>query len=101
MTQTLLQVGGAAEDKLDIFKLILEASPVVKGVLMLLILMSVASWYVIGSKSIYLSRALGRKRRPVFFCSRMWADQPATREQANIAGASGGGISATSSTTAE
>ena len=28
----------------------------------------------------------GRKRRPVFFCSRMCADQPATREQANIAG---------------
>ncbi len=46
-------------------------------------------------------RAEGRKSRPVRFCSRMCADQPATREQANIAGASGGGISATSSTTAE
>src|ERR671936_108727 len=46
-------------------------------------------------------RADGRKRRPVRFCSRMCADQPATREQPNIAGASGGGISATSSTIAE
>ena len=43
----------------------------------------------------------GRKSRPVRFCSRMCADQPATREHANIAGASGGGISAMSSTTAE
>jgi hypothetical protein len=46
-------------------------------------------------------RADGRKSRPVRFCSRMWADQPATLEQANIAGASGGGISATSRTIAE
>ena len=43
----------------------------------------------------------GRNRRPVRFCSRMCADQPATREQANIAGASGGGTSAMSRTTAE
>ena len=43
----------------------------------------------------------GRNSRPVRFCSRMCADQPATREQANIAGASGGGISAMSRTTAE
>src|SRR4029079_9694701 len=46
-------------------------------------------------------RAEGLKRRPVRFCSRMCAAQQATREQANIAGASGGGISATSSTIAE
>ena len=46
-------------------------------------------------------RADGRNRRPVRFCSRMCADQPATREHANMAGASGGGISATSSTRAE
>src|SRR5947208_2581804 len=45
--------------------------------------------------------AEGRKSRPVRFCSRMCADQPATREHANIAGASGGGISATSRTIAE
>src|SRR4029078_12777540 len=44
------------------------------------------------------SRADGRKSRPVRFCSRMCADQPATREQANMAGASRGGISAASRT---
>ena len=46
-------------------------------------------------------RADGRISRPSRFCSRMCADQPAVRESANIAGASGGGISATSSTTAD
>jgi biopolymer transport protein TolQ len=71
MIHTLLQVG-AAEEKLDILKLILEASPVVKGVLLLLILMSVASWYVIGSKSIYLSRALGRSSN---FLEMFWKTQ--------------------------
>ena len=45
--------------------------------------------------------ALGRTRTPSFFCSRTCADQPAVREHANIAGASGGGISATSSTIAD
>src|SRR5439155_26970350 len=44
--------------------------------------------------------AEGRNSRPVRFCSRMCADHPATREQANIAGASAGGICATSSTIA-
>ena len=43
----------------------------------------------------------GRTRRFSFFCSRMCADQPAVREQANIAGASCGGTSATSRTTAD
>ncbi len=43
----------------------------------------------------------GRNSRPVLFCSKMCADQPATREHANIAGASAGGMLATSSTTAE
>ena len=46
-------------------------------------------------------RADGRTSRFSFFCSRMCADQPAVREQANIAGASSGGIPATSSTTAD
>ena len=45
------------EARLDILSLILNASPVVKGVLGLLILMSMASWFVIGSKTIYLSNA--------------------------------------------
>src|SRR5262245_9541531 len=56
MIHTLLQAGGA-EEKLNIVTLIMGASEVVKGVLLLLILMSVTSWYVIGAKSLFLSRA--------------------------------------------
>jgi biopolymer transport protein TolQ len=62
MTPLILQAG-AAEARLDILQLILNASPVVKGVLGLLILMSVASWFVIGSKTIYLSNAASRSAR--------------------------------------
>ena len=54
----LILQAGAGEARLDIIPLILNASPVVKGVLALLILMSVASWYVIGSKALYLSQRL-------------------------------------------
>ena len=62
MTLTLLQAA-TAEERLDIISLIFAASPVVKGVLLLLALMSVASWYVIGSKALYLGRALGPVQR--------------------------------------
>ena len=61
MTSLILQAG--AEARLDIISLILNASPVVKGVLGLLILMSVASWFVIGSKALYLSNASSRSTR--------------------------------------
>ena len=57
----LLQAGGG--DRLDIIPLILNASPVVKGVMGLLITMSVACWFVIGSKSIYLANAAHRSMR--------------------------------------
>jgi len=62
MIQVLLQAG-TAEDKLDIVSLMLHASEVAKGVLVLLMLMSLVSWYVIGTKSLYLSRAAGRSNR--------------------------------------
>src|SRR3954467_3184611 len=62
MIQVLLQAG-TAEEKLDIVQLLLHASDVVKGVLVLLMLMSLVSWYVIGTKSLYLSRASGRSSR--------------------------------------
>jgi biopolymer transport protein TolQ len=52
--------------------LILVASPVVKGVLLLLGVMSLSSWYVIGSKAIFLSRALGRSSR---FLDAFWKTQ--------------------------
>ena len=57
------QPAGAGEARLDILNLILNASPVVKGVLGLLILMSAASWFVIGSKTIYLSNAASRSAK--------------------------------------
>src|SRR3954451_18289560 len=59
----LILQAGAAESRLDIISLILGASPGVKGVLGLLILMSVASWFVIGSKTIYLSNAASRSAK--------------------------------------
>src|SRR5262245_7804199 len=62
MIQVLLQAG-AAEDKLDVVSLILHASDVAKGVLVILMLMSLASWYVIGTKALYLSRASARSNR--------------------------------------
>ena len=59
----LILQSGAGEARLDIISLIIGASPVVKGVLALLILMSVASWFVIGSKTLYLSNAASRSAK--------------------------------------
>jgi biopolymer transport protein TolQ len=61
MLPLILEAGGG--DRLDIFALILNASPVVKGVMGLLIALSVASWFVIGSKFIYLANAVSRSDR--------------------------------------
>jgi biopolymer transport protein TolQ len=59
----LILQSGVGEARLDIISLILGASPVVKGVLGLLILMSVASWFVIGSKTIFLANAASRSAK--------------------------------------
>jgi biopolymer transport protein TolQ len=59
----LILQAGAGEARLDILELILNASPVVKGVLALLIFMSAASWFVIASKTIYLSTATARSAK--------------------------------------
>jgi len=68
MIHVLLQAGGAG-DKLDIISLIMHAGAVPKAVLGLLALMSVLSWYVIGAKWMYLSRAY---RRSLKFVDRFW-----------------------------
>jgi biopolymer transport protein TolQ len=68
MIQVLLQAGGAG-DKLDIISLIMHAGAVPKGVLGLLAFMSLISWYVIGSKWLYLARAY---RRSLHFVGRFW-----------------------------
>ena len=59
----LILQAGAGEARLDIISLILNASPVVKGMLGLLILMSAASWFVIASKTLYLSAAASRSAK--------------------------------------
>ncbi len=62
MIHAFLQAG-AAQDKLDIVSLIMHASSVAKATLLLLALMSVVSWYVIGGKWLYLTRASSRSSR--------------------------------------
>ena len=54
----LVTVTEGAQD-ISISKLIADASPVVKGVLAVLVLMSVISWYIIVYKWLYLRRAQG------------------------------------------
>jgi biopolymer transport protein TolQ len=71
MIHVLLQAGGA-EDKLDIVNLILHASSVAKGTLVLLALMSVVSWFVIGTKWLYLARAYSRS---IKFVDLFWRTQ--------------------------
>ena len=68
MIHVLMQAGGAG-DKLDIISLITHAGAVPKAVLGLLALMSVISWYVIGAKWMYLSRAY---RRSLQFVEKFW-----------------------------
>ena len=71
MIHLLLQAGGA-EDKLDIVSLIVHASSVAKGTLILLALMSIVSWFVIGTKWLYLARAY---KRSVNFVELFWRTQ--------------------------
>lgn len=67
MIHVLLQAG--AGDKLDIISLISHASTVAKATLVLLVLMSVISWYVIGAKWLYMARAY---RRSLAFVEKFW-----------------------------
>ena len=68
MIYALMQAGGAG-DKLDIISLIAHAGAVPKAVLGLLAFMSMISWYVIGSKWMYLARAY---HRSVKFVEKFW-----------------------------
>ncbi len=62
MIQVILQAG-AAGNQMDIVHLLKDASEVAKVVLVILALMSVISWYVMGTKWLYLSRAHSRSSR--------------------------------------
>ncbi|HJK95944.1 MAG TPA: protein TolQ [Polyangiaceae bacterium LLY-WYZ-14_1] len=65
----------ASGEPLDPLALVLEASPVVKGVMILLVLMSVACWFIIGAKLVQLARAAGQSRR---FLETFWRSEGAS-----------------------
>lgn len=58
-----------ASADMDVLSLLRGASLVVQGVMLLLVLMSFLSWFIIGSKSLYLSRAASRSAR---FADAFW-----------------------------
>ena len=59
----------AAASDLSIWSLVAEASPVVKGVMALLAVMSVLCWYIIGYKYLYVRRAA---RETELFTDSFW-----------------------------
>lgn len=59
----LLLSSPQGEGGFDLLQLLLGASGMVRGVLFLLVCMSIISWYVIGYKWFYLSRAQGESLR--------------------------------------
>jgi biopolymer transport protein TolQ len=61
--------GGAAHGRIDPWQLVLDASPVVKLVMFLLVLMSVGCWFIIGGKLVQLLRASSQSTR---FLSIFW-----------------------------
>jgi len=73
-----LQAGAvpAPGEPLDPFELVLEASPVVKAVMILLVVMSAFCWFVIGAKLVQLGRAAGQSRR---FLDAFWTSEGAAR----------------------
>jgi biopolymer transport protein TolQ len=60
---------GAAHGRLDPWQLVLDASPVVKLVMLVLVLMSVSCWFIIGGKLVQLLRANAQSAR---FLSIFW-----------------------------
>lgn len=74
----ILQGGGgagvAAEGRvaLDPFELILDAGPVVKLVMLVLLVMSLLSWFIMGAKLVRLVQASSQSKR---FLDIFWADE--------------------------
>lgn len=60
---SLVLLVGAGEQGLDIWDLTLKSRGVVLGVLVLLVLFSIVSWYIIAYKYVYLRRAHGQSGR--------------------------------------
>jgi biopolymer transport protein TolQ len=65
MAATLLFAPVAAQGNgsFDLLQLLLGSSGVVRGVLFLLVCLSIIGWYVIGYKALYLNRAQGESQR--------------------------------------
>ena len=65
MVSLLLTAPVAAQGtgSFDLLQLLLGASGVVRGVLFLLVCLSIIGWYVIGYKALYLNRAQGESMR--------------------------------------
>jgi biopolymer transport protein TolQ len=59
-------------EQLDIWQLIFEATPVVKGVMILLVLMSLASWFIIGIK---LFRLITAGQQSARFLDLFWSKE--------------------------
>lgn len=76
---TVLQVTAAttaqhSNNQMDPWQLVLEASTVVKLVMLLLVLMSLVSWFIVGAKGLQLMRAsmASRKFLDIFWDSTGW-----------------------------
>jgi biopolymer transport protein TolQ len=60
------QAAGSAASgprQIDPWQLVLDASPMVKMVMLLLVVMSLACWFIIGGKLVQLARAAGQSRQ--------------------------------------
>jgi len=68
--------GAPAAEGLDPWQLVLDASPVVKAVMVLLVLMSVACWFIMGAKAVRVFQATRTSRQ---FLHRFWGGEDAQR----------------------
>ncbi|MCA9580844.1 MAG: protein TolQ [Myxococcales bacterium] len=69
MPPTLFALLQAGAEKLHVWQLILDASPVVMLVMLALVVMSAGCWFVIGAKLLRLRQATGLSER---FLTRFW-----------------------------
>lgn len=70
----------AASEPLDLLQLLLEASLVVRLVLVLLIVLAAACWFITGAKYVRLSQAVTASKA---FLARFWDHEPAHAWDAN------------------
>ena len=70
MNPVLLQA--ATRPGLDPWQLILDATPVVKVVLMVLVLMALVCWYIIGAKLVRLRKVRAQSQR---FLRSFWTEE--------------------------